>query len=76
MTILLPTGANGSGKTHRREPARGKGPPLNCGLVHIRRLRYELQAPNRKAFFPATIGAELEEILLALRLCRGIRVSL
>ena len=46
MTILLPTGASGSGKTRQREPARGKGPPFNCGLVHIRRLRYELQAPN------------------------------
>jgi hypothetical protein len=25
MTILLPTGASGSGKTRQREPAMGKG---------------------------------------------------
>src|SRR6266545_2827694 len=76
MTILLPSGASGSGKNPPARAGEGEGPPFNCGLVYIRRLSYELQAPNRTAFFPATIGAELEEILLAIRLCCGIRVSL
>jgi hypothetical protein len=49
MTIFLSTGARGSGKARWREP-EGKRPPFNCGLVHIHRLRFELQASIRKAF--------------------------
>jgi hypothetical protein len=68
--------------TRRTRHAKTAAPPCNCGLVHIRRLRFKLEGSNRTPFsrrpplFPATPGAEHEEILLAFRLCCGPRISL
>jgi hypothetical protein len=67
---LLTGSVNDDSFAHRSQwqrqnpPARtanGEGPPFNCGLVHIRRLRYELQAPNRKAFSRPSLEPNLKQ---------------